>query len=345
MPKVIDLTGKRFGNLTVIEMAGRTKRGEITWRCQCDCGNEKIAVGARLRYGDTKSCGCRLREVSYKRNDLTGKRFGRLTVIGLAEGKWKKTKWLCKCDCGNEKTVQGVHLTTGHTQSCGCYARECTSKRKKGVYSIEDITGERYGKLTVIGYSHSSKDRKRTYWKCRCDCGNEIVTRLDALREGRTKSCGCIAYKYAVDGIDSHTSLSHHRLYSIHNSMIERCYDENSKSYKDYGQRGISVCDEWKEEDGFVNFYEWAYKNGYTDELTIDRIDVNGNYEPSNCRWVTMKVQNNNRRNNVHIEYNGMVKTISEWADYAGLKYSCLHARLSRGWSIEKSLITPSIRR
>lgn len=124
MSNCIDLTGKKFGRLLVVEKA-ETKDRRAYWRCACDCGNEKIVMGKMLRHGDTKSCGCLYREsISAISVDLTNKRFGRLTVIKLVGSKNKKIFWLCKCDCGNEKEVQSHHLTSGHTTSCGCYNKE-----------------------------------------------------------------------------------------------------------------------------------------------------------------------------------------------------------------------------
>lgn len=341
MPKVIDLTGKRFGNLTVIEMAGRTKRGEITWRCQCDCGNEKNVVGGSLKNGYTKSCGCIAKETVYKCTDLTGKRFGRLLVIKRAENEGKGVMWLCKCDCGNEIIASGRDMKRGHKKSCGCYKHECISRRTK-TYLIENIIGKRYGRLTVVEYSHSYIDIGKFYWKCRCDCGDEITVCNDDLENGKTKSCRNIACKYGVDGVTNTTNASSRRLRGIHKGMLERCYGNDYNICKNYSKRGITICNEWLGENGFANFVKWSLTNGYSDKLTIDRIDNNRGYSPCNCRWTTMKVQNNNKRSNVYIEYNGTVKTISEWADYSGLKYSCLYARIKKGWDIGEALNTPS---
>ena len=129
------------------------------------------------------------------------------------------------------------------------------------------------------------------------------------------------------------------RLYNIWNGMKNRCFNEKDKNYKNYGARGITVCQQWKEDYGL--FRKWAMENGYNDNLTIDRISNNGNYEPSNCRWATREEQNNNTRQNHYIEYNGKVKTLSQWATYYGLTRSCLKCRIKKGWEIEKALTTP----
>ena len=131
------------------------------------------------------------------------------------------------------------------------------------------------------------------------------------------------------------------RIYNIYICMKERCYNPNTKSYKDYGDRGIEVCDEWLGEDGFKNFYEWSVANGYDNSLSIDRINVNGNYEPSNCKWSTSTEQNNNTRRNNNITLNCETHTISEWSRIKGLSRNTLVARLRNGWSIEDSLNKP----
>ena len=124
--------------------------------------------------------------------------------------------------------------------------------------------------------------------------------------------------------------------------MKQRCYNKNSKSYKNYGGRGIKICDEWlSKENGFLNFYNWAINNGYNSNLSIDRIDNNGNYEPSNCRWVNNLIQSNNRRNNRKLTFNGDTLNISEWAKKYNLTISTINHRLDRGWSVEKTLTTP----
>lgn len=125
--------------------------------------------------------------------------------------------------------------------------------------------------------------------------------------------------------------------------MKQRCYNSNTIRYKNYGGRGVTVCDEWKND--FTAFYNWAMANGYKNELTLDRIDVNGNYEPSNCRWATPKEQSNNKTNNVKIEISGVTHTMSEWAEISGVSMSTISARIKRyGWSAEKAIMTPAVK-
>ena len=133
--------------------------------------------------------------------------------------------------------------------------------------------------------------------------------------------------------------LKNTRLYRIWLQIKNRCFNSNTNRYRDYGARGITVCDEWRND--FKAFYDWAMNNGYSDELTIDRIDNDGNYEPSNCRWVSVKVQNRNTRSNRLITYKGETHCVADWADITGLSRACICDRIKYGWSVERTLETP----
>lgn len=200
-----------------------------------------------------------------------------------------------------------------------------------------DIIGNKYGRLIVISYSHEeikyNKNNKKVkihYYNCKCDCGTEnYITNRNSLIQFTTRSCGCLQKEFRHG--DSKT-----RLYGIWCNMKARCYNKNQTEYDIYGGRGISICDEWIYD--YLNFKEWSLSNRYTDELTIDRINYDGNYEPNNCRWATYKIQANNTSRNREITYNGETKTMAEWSDKLNISYTTLRKRLYDGWNIERAL-------
>lgn len=182
----------------------------------------------------------------------------------------------------------------------------------------KDLTGMRFGRITVVGYSHTKNSQP--YWFCNCDCGRtNYVIMGNALKQGRTKSCGC-ARKLNIHYND--------RIYKIFRGMIQRCYNKNNPEYKFYGGRGISICEEWLADNGYFKFKEWAMENGYDDKLTIDRINVNGNYEPSNCRWATRTEQTRNRRDTKYVDYNGKRINLFELSDITGVPEKLLYVRI-----------------
>lgn len=182
--------------------------------------------------------------------------------------------------------------------------------------------GDKFNRLTVIERSHSNK-RGEVVWKCQCDCGKITYVPSYALVHGDTKSCGCLVLDRIREVCVKH-GYTKTKLQYAHSNMMTRCYNPKYKYFHAYGGRGIKVCNEWQGEDGTTNFISWALANGYDESLTLDRIDVDGDYSPSNCRWVTMKQQQNNRTNNARYEYNGEVKTMAEWAESLGVKYERL---------------------
>lgn len=196
----------------------------------------------------------------------------------------------------------------------------------------EDLTGRRFGRLTVI--EESGKLGKKVAWLCKCDCGNYKRVRAHHLKGGQITSCGC----YQREQTSTH-HLSYTKLYRAWASMKDRCYNTNAVEYHRYGQRGIRICEGWRE--CFEAFAEWSYANGYKEGLSIDRIDVNGNYEPSNCRWVDMKTQGRNRRSNRLLTFNGETRCVSEWSEITGIGVSTIFSRIKSGWDVESILTQP----
>ena len=265
--------------------------------------------------------------------NLEGKKFGRWTVL-RDSGKRDSSgniMWECRCDCGNVTCVKGKSLTSGASKSCGCLQREIAAETLKK--NFEDLTGQKFGELTVLGLDNSYVRKRREYkWICQCSCGKQISVFAGNLRKGNTTRCRKCSYK--IIGDKSTTLRKYNiRLYGIWSGMKSRCYDENVEHFDRYGGRGIIVCDEWLGNNGFENFYKWAKNNGYKNGLTIDRIDVNGNYEPSNCRWATNKEQQNNKRTNVFITVDGIEMTMAQAAEKYGVKYGTLRARIKSGYS------------
>lgn len=200
----------------------------------------------------------------------------------------------------------------------------------------KDMIGERIGRLVVTEFAGLDK-YKRCLWKCKCDCGNECVVFGGHLRQGHTTSCGCVQAENRNSLILKNTTHgeSRKRLYNIWYRTIQKCENPSHCKYQYYGARGISVCKEWHD---YATFAKWARANGYDESLTIDRINNDGNYEPSNCRWANMEVQSNNRRNNVLIAVDGVSHTMSEWSKIYEIPYKLLWSRLNSGWSFERAV-------
>ena len=194
-----------------------------------------------------------------------------------------------------------------------------------------NLTGQKFGRWLVIERAENSK-RGKAMWRCSCRCGNVFVVVGGELRGGHSTQCkSCARTKHGK---------AYDRLYGIWKKMISRCQNEQAKDYVGYGGRGISICREWL---NINTFFRWAYSNKYTKELTIDRIDNNGNYEPNNCRWITNRQQHSNRRDNHWITINDKTKTITQWSEGAGISRTAIRYRERNNWPKE-ALIEPSNR-
>lgn len=204
-------------------------------------------------------------------------------------------------------------------------------------HNFIDIEGQRFGRLTVLRRGENTS-RGLARWVCKCDCGNEILASGGNLRFGHTTSCGC--YKEEIVKTCSVThGMRRTRIYNIWTDIKSRCCNPNSNRHHVYFDRNIVMCDEWK--NSFQSFYDWSIANGYTDELTIDRINNDEGYSPDNCRWVTNKENSRNKRNNRYITYKGKTQCLSAWCEELGLDYKKVHNKLVyQGFDVERVFTT-----
>lgn len=199
---------------------------------------------------------------------------------------------------------------------------------------MDGLAGKTFGRLTVLDRA-TNDSHGNIRFRCMCKCGCETVVTASHLKAGHTRSCGCLIPDTTSARVTKH-GWGHTRLYRIWSHMKEQCLNPNSISYKNYGGRGITVCNEWKQD--FTAFRDWAMENGYSDELQIDRIDNFEGYFPDNCRWSTRAEQSLNRRSNRFLEYGGKRQTIKEWALEIGISHKILYDRIKSGWSVERAL-------
>ena len=276
---------------------------------------------------------------------MTGQRFGKWTVLCRdttmdgASNTGGIVYWIFKCDCGTLRSVNGVALRRGISKSCGCDSAVTTSER-----SLKDITNKRIGKLIVLGRTPHVPDH-RFSWICLCDCGKMVLYTTAELR--RCRSCGCSHEESRQKRFSEYRAVHGNpkdRLYHVWTGMRNRCQNPKNPEYQNYGGRGITVCEEW--ENSYPAFRDWAYATGYdkdapTGQCTLDRIDVNGNYEPSNCRWVDLNTQANNRRRCRIYEIDGVSRSLGDWCKKYGVSRNLVYNRLQLGWDIQRALTEP----
>lgn len=263
-----------------------------------------------------------------------GEKYGKLTILTEIDpliGKRKKggvrttRRFQCICECGNHKVATMSHLRSKVTKSCGCL------RKTKGA------PGERYGRLIIISEATPVKCKNHTSKRrviCKCECGTIKTITLGNVKNGKTKSCGCL--RATLNG------QSKHRLYGIWRQMINRTYKEKHIAYVNYGGRGIKVCPEWK--DNYFAFKEWSLKNGYSNELTLERKNVNQGYNMKNCTWATREEQANNTRSNIYLTINNEKLTLTQLARKYKINPSTVYHRYKSGDSGSK-LIRPSQRK
>jgi hypothetical protein len=280
-----------------------------------------------------------------KMENVIGKRFGSLVILELyslgKEGKQNNTYAKCVCDCDNHHRAQLSEIKRGNVKTCGCI--------------FPTKVGDKFHRLTILKkYIKFEGGQNKTYLECECECGNIVNARLTAVKTGTTKSCGCWKKEQASIRL-TEQNYKHglgdmkHRLYRVWHAMKNRCNNENVPHYNIYGGRGIKVCEEWY---NYECFYKWAMENGYQDKLSIDRINPDGHYEPSNCRWATSKEQAMNTRAANRITRTtltafGETKGLREWIEDERCVISSVTTlcyRLGSGWSPEKAITKPSER-
>lgn len=256
---------------------------------------------------------------------LEGLRFGRLLVLEYLHGK---SKYRCKCDCGAVKDIWTGDFKSGKTKSCGCLNKE---------HEL-DLVGKKFNMLTVVERVGKTPEH-RYLFRCICDCGEEKVAEGREIKRGKIMSCGRHNAEKVSEANTTH-GMTGERIYNIYLNMKGRCSNSNNQAYVRYGGRGISVCDEWTDkENGFTNFLTWSLSNGYKEDLSIDRIDNNGNYEPANCRWTTNKVQQNNRGCSLLFTYNDETKPLTVWCEELNLKYDSVWKRINKyNYDFEKAI-------
>ena len=335
-----DMVGRKFGKLTVlgffkkdVPTKNRPNQKIVYFKCECECGNIKEIMAKSVLNGDTKSCGCLKRDVDEKHIKMIGKKFGKLTVLEAYKKSHpeknnpnvKRCFFKCLCECGNTKEIMANSVIRGEIKSCGCLNKEIDKK-------YIDSIGVKFNKLTIREIfrkeiKKNNKVKTVVFANCVCECGNIKEIRAINVISGATKSCGCL---HGENHGETRTRM--HRIWGL---MKDRCLNENNQNYNDYGGRGIDICNEWKK--SYLSFKDWALNNGYSDELTLDRIDFDGNYEPSNCRWVTISEQQNNKRSNIYITHNGETKTLSQWCNIYGANRETIKRRLAKGLTFEQA--------
>lgn len=259
--------------------------------------------------------------------DMTGLKFTRLTVLENV-GKWKgKTAyaWKCICDCGTECIVMGTYLRNGDTRSCGCLSKEAKEASK----GYKNLIGKKVGTFTVISEHTEMSSKRERLWVCECTCKRTKIVPSSKLNLRTFLRCSlnCPSFK------------THSRFYKMWLCMLDRCYNATHKAYKDYGGRGIFVCEEWRND--YWSFYNWAAPL-WKPELTLDRINNDGEYSSENCKFSTDKEQQNNRRNTVLYTINGITKNFPDWCKDYGMCEQTVRGRMNRlKWDILKSLTTP----
>lgn len=311
-----------FGYATIEEVTNRKdKNGCTILVCRCCCGNKFETTIPRWNNSRTMSCGCKSKVRHIETKPFQKGRQGHLTILesGIVKPSGKRVaRCICDCDPTREIEIAECDLRKG-AKSCGCRGRVAN--------------GQVFGRLTVLDNSLIEGTKKMALVRCSCDRHTEFVASQECLKKGNVKSCGCLQR----EAVTRHGE-SRMRLYGIWKGMKDRCSNERSHYAKWYLKKGIGICPQWR--DDYLAFRDWAMTNGYAEDLTIDRIDYAKGYSPENCRWVSRKVQSNNKSDNVTIEYEGERLTVAQWAERKGMDEGLIRGRLRLGWTADEIFST-----
>ena len=318
------LCGKKIHRIMI---NGRNKWSELIKTCPCQKEKklqEQMSISENLKIQKRSMIESRIGDI-----------YGDYTIISVEDIYKRNPRYVMKCnECGFEKIV-----------SANCFEKldfKC-HKHFNPIKYDDSYIGRKYNYLEIIGFDYDSNNHRMA--KCRCDCGNVKLIVATNVVDGTVKSCGCMTSKLLHDAFWKEDALNRQRLYRIWGGMKQRCYNRNSDNYPDYGGRGIIICDEWL--SSYDAFKEWALSHGYSDELSIDRINVNGNYEPNNCRWADWETQANNKRpkkRNVKWTIDGITKPARDWCNECGVSYEMAMYRINHmGMSVYEALTTPKI--
>lgn len=338
-----------------------TERGrDVTLKCSL-CGKEihRMMIAGRNKWRElTKHCVCQTKgyrealvaeKIAKEKKDMIVRRIGEIHgdyEIISAEDLGDNPRYIIRCtECGAEKSISAIQQAFENRTDFHC--------RKHYVQPVKfdkSYIGRKNNFLAVVGITRTEKNRK--LFVCKCDCGNMTLAEPALWEQGTIKSCGCKRIDLLRESSKKENPVSGMRLYHVYQGMKDRCYNPNNTGYENYGGRGITICPEWQGEQGLLNFVNWSKRNGYREDLTIDRINVNGNYEPSNCRWTDWITQANNRRppsewkkrkQNV-LTIDGITKTIKEWYAFYDTSEPAVRYRMNKlGMTLEQALKSPKI--